>query len=282
MLNLTTAMNNHLAQEVTTLATCWKITRTDSVIYCFTDHDTDITIGSDTYLASSGITPTAMSSQLGLSVDNLELDGLLNGDSLQENDILSGKFDHAAVSIFMVNYQALSDGTLPLKSGWLGEVTLQGGMFIAEIRGLSAMLQQNIGQLYTANCRAKLGDARCTVNLSSYTVSGSVTAVSTSYSFTDSTRTELNNYFAQGLLTFTSGANAGLSMEVREFSANEFILFLPMPYAIALGDSYTAIAGCDKAFSTCAGKFSNAVNFRGEPHVPGTDKILETAATRSS
>lgn len=32
-------------------------------------------------------------------------------------------------------------------------------------------------------------------------------------------------------------------------------------------------------FSTCYGKFSNAVNFRGEPHVPGMDKMLSTTVT---
>ncbi len=56
---------------------------------------------------------------------------------------------------------------------------------------------------------------------------------------------------------------------------------MPMPYAIMVGDSYSVVAGCDKIFSTCAGRFDNAVNFRGEPHVPGTDRILETSATRS-
>jgi uncharacterized phage protein (TIGR02218 family) len=70
-------------------------------------------------------------------------------------------------------------------------------------------------------------------------------------------------------------------MEVRDFSAKRFGLFLPMPNTIALGDSFTVSAGCDKQFDTCISRFSNAINFRGEPHVPGTDKLLETSATRS-
>ncbi|OYW14040.1 MAG: hypothetical protein B7X02_00915 [Rhodospirillales bacterium 12-54-5] len=281
MQTIPTALANHLAQEVTTLATCWKITRTDGQVFRFTDHDVDITIGAEIYSAKSGITPTAVSSQLGLSTDNLELDGLLSDGSLQEADILSGKFDHAAVSIFMVNYTSPSDGTLPLKSGWLGEVKLQGGKFVAEIRGLTAALQQSIGQVYTATCRAKLGDVRCGVNLTSYTFTGTITATTSAFSFTDSTRAQANDYFAHGLVQFTSGANAGLAMEVREFTNKEFVLFLPMPYAMAVGDGYTVVAGCDKSFSSCIAKFSNAINFRGEPHVPGTDTILETATTRA-
>lgn len=274
-------MQAHLAQEVTTLATCWKITRTDGQVFCFTDHDGDLVVDGLSYLASSGVTPSAVSSQLGLAVDNLELEGMLQDAALSEADILSGKFDHAAVSVFMVNYAAPNDGTLPLKAGWLGELSLKDGMFVAEIRGLSSLLQQNIGQVYTKTCRAKLGDARCGVNLAAVTVSGTVTASNGAYGFTDSARMEADQYFAYGAVTFTSGENAGLSMEVRGFSHGVFSLFLPMPYPIAVGDDYTAIAGCDKSFEACAGRFANALNFRGEPHVPGLDKLLETAATRS-
>jgi uncharacterized phage protein (TIGR02218 family) len=71
-------------------------------------------------------------------------------------------------------------------------------------------------------------------------------------------------------------------MEVREYRAKRFGLFLPMPHAIAIGDSYSAVAGCDKRFDTCVSRFNNALNFRGEPHVPGTDKLLETSATRNA
>jgi len=40
------------------------------------------------------------------------------------------------------------------------------------------------------------------------------------------------------------------------------------------GDKYRAVIGCDKRFETCIKKFNNAVNFRGEPHVPGYDELL--------
>lgn len=31
------------------------------------------------------------------------------------------------------------------------------------------------------------------------------------------------------------------------------------------------VVGCDKRFETCKAKFSNTVNFRGFPHLPGND-----------
>ncbi len=281
MQTIPTALATHLAQEVTTLSTCWSITRKDGAALYFTDHDKDITVDGHVYAAADSMNPSAVSSQAGLAVDNLEFDGLLSSAAITEPDILSGKYDHAEISVFLVNYADPTMGKLKLKTGWLGEVTLQGGKFVAEVRGLSAALQQTIGEVYTAGCRAALGDTRCGVNLATYTFTGSVTGLEAAFAFKDSSKTQANNYFAGGVVHFTSGANAGFSMEVRDFANGRFGLFLPMPNAIALGDNFTVSAGCDKQFDTCISRFNNAVNFRGEPHVPGTDKLLETSATRS-
>ena len=281
MQNISSALETHLSQETTTLATCWSIARKDGVILYFTEHDQDIIMDGHFYQASSGMSASAVTSQSGLAVDNLEFEGMLNADAIGEGDLLAGRYDHAEISVFMVNYKDPSAGKIVLKTGWLGEVTLKGGQFIAEMRGLSSKLQQTIGDVFTSTCRAMLGDARCTKNLTTFTRTGIITAVEAAYAFTDSSRTELGGYFDYGIIRFTSGANAGLCMEIKDFSAGRFSLFLPMPYSVSVGDSYSAVAGCDKTIQTCISTFNNAVNFRGEPHVPGMDKLLETAATRS-
>ena len=33
------------------------------------------------------------------------------------------------------------------------------------------------------------------------------------------------------------------------------------------------IEGCDKSLATCAARFGNAANFRGEPYLPGMDLL---------
>lgn len=280
MLSLSPAFAAHIAGEVTTLATCWSMKRRDGVTLYFTEHDRDVVVEGNSYLAASGMSATAVSATSGMAVDNLDIEGMLSSDFIAEADILAGRYDHAEISVFMVNYADPAMGRLHLKTGWLGEVTLRGGQFMGELRGLTTRLQQSIGEVYTATCRAKFGDGRCKKSLAAYTVTGTVSLVESTYAFRDSARIEAGDYFAYGVVTFTSGANVGLSMEVREYGAGRFGLFLPMPRAIGLGDGYTALAGCDKTIETCRVKFANAVNFRGEPHVPGTDKLLETSATR--
>ena len=85
-----------------------------------------------------------------------------------------------------------------------------------------------------------------------------------------------DGWFAGGVLTWESGANAGRSCEVRDWveASSRITLFLPQPFAIEVGDKFRAYPGCDKRLSTCTGRFANVLNFRGEPHLPGQDAML--------
>lgn len=281
MKQISSSLFSHLQQEVTTLATCWKLTRRDGVVMGFTDHDRDIVVSGLTYQAATGFTPTAIAGSASLDVDNLDVEGMLDAGAITQEDILAGKYDHAEIEVFRVNYAAPADGTLPLRFGWLGEVTSDGGRFVAEMRGLAQRLTQKVGELYAPRCRADLGDARCKVSMAGRTYAGSVTSVTSRSVLHDTARTEDAGLFSFGKLTFTGGANDGLSMEIKSYVPGTFTLFLPFPYDVAPGDDYMVTEGCDKTLATCAAVFDNAVNFRGEPHVPGMNRILETSTTRS-
>ena len=45
------------------------------------------------------------------------------------------------------------------------------------------------------------------------------------------------------------------------------------PIGGALGALIELIEGCDKSLATCAARFGNAINFRGEPYLPGIDLL---------
>lgn len=275
-------LNTHLASEVTTLATCWKITRRDGVVMGFTEHDQDILYNSVNYLAASGFTPSAVANNSELAVDNLDVEGVIDNDVIAEKDLQAGLYDYAKIEIFMLNYKDISQGDINLRTGWLGEMKFSKNKFIIEVRGLMQSLAQGIGELYSPSCRAKFADSRCKVNVASYTFSGSITSLVNNQIFVDSSRSEAEGYFNAGKITFTSGANNGLAMEVKRFAKKTITLALPMPYDLSVGNSFSLIAGCDKSFGTCVEKFNNATNFRGEPHVPGVDKMLETAGTKNN
>jgi uncharacterized phage protein (TIGR02218 family) len=281
MKTLSSGLQTHLQSETTTLATCWKLTRKDTTVLGFTDHDRDLVVSGTTYKASTGFSPTAIASSDSLSVDNLDVEGMLSSGSVTDADIVAGKYDFAEIEVFMVNWNDLTQGTIPLRKGWLGEVTFQHHQFVAEVRGLTQRLSTNIGQVYSPGCRAQFGDSRCQISLAAHTVTGTITSVQNNQIIKDSGRAESAGIFNYGKITFTTGQCQGLSSEIKDYLVGSLTLVTPMPQILTAGDQYSLVKGCDKNFATCKGTYNNAVNFRGEPHVPGMDRMLETAGTRS-
>lgn len=272
-------LESHFAGGLTTLATCWKITRQDAMQIGFTDHDELISFGGIDYDSVAGFTPTTVESKSNMSVDNMEVEGQTFPSKITEADLLAGLYDFAEIEIFVVNYEDLTQGKMVVKRGRLGQVTLNKQMFSAEVRGLTQHLSQTIGNVYSPSCRAILGDSKCTVNLAAFTVSATVTEVTGNQVFTASILTEEAGWYTGGEVQWTSGNNAGVNMEVKEFANQQVVLALPMGKSIQVGDSFDIVAGCDKTSETCIEKFSNIINFRGEPDVPGMDKLFTTAGT---
>ncbi len=190
-----------------------------------------------------------------------------------------------------VSIEELPPSPLMLVNGWkIGEITINDNSFTAELRSRAQFLQQNIVKLYSPQCRADLGDADCTIDLNdsagTYSYDGAVTSVSEDrYKFKD---TNVPSYasgdvFTGGKITWSTpesadtytGTNAGFSMEIKKYdpSTQQFTLFQPMPYDIAVDDEYVVTWGCDKTFATCRDQYSNTVHFRAEPHLPGRDKL---------
>jgi uncharacterized phage protein (TIGR02218 family) len=281
----------HLAQEVTTIATCLKLTRQDNAEYFFTDHDADIIYDGDTYEATDGILPMSLNQTHNLAVDNMEIIAALG---VNEVDIGSGLFDFAEVDIFIINYEDVGMGVMYLAKGWsIGAVEINDNTYQAELRGKTQLLQNNICETYTPECRAILGDARCGIDLDDSAgdnwCESSVTSVpgSSRVQFLCNTFPSKfsTNDFRYGKLTWLepgsgdsyNGNNAGFESEVKANSTFAVQLLEPVLYDINIGDEFRIEMGCDKDIETCKAKFNNVVNFRGEPFIPGWDKVMDIA-----
>ncbi|MGE0851151.1 MAG: DUF2163 domain-containing protein [Hyphomicrobiaceae bacterium] len=282
MKSLPLAFQSHLDSGATTLAWCWRLTRGDGLVQGFTDHDRDLAFDGTTFAAATGFTATEIKDAVGLAVDNLEVESALSSDSLNEDDLAAGLFDDAAIEIWRVNW-ADTDQRVLMRSGSLGEVRRAGSAFAAEVRGLAHYLQQPKGRLFQYACDADLGDARCSVDLDDPAFKGAgtvVAATSPRHITAGGLAAFADGLFTRGLLTFTSGANAGRAQEVRRHAAGApatIELWQPFAHAIAPGDAFDITAGCDKQFATCKARFGNGVNFRGFPHMPGNDFVTAVA-----
>lgn len=290
MKTVPTALRTHSAGGATTLAFGLKVTRRDGYVLAFTSADRDVTSAAlgqaagVTYLAAPGLDIASLVSSSGLAVDNTELTLLADGIHVELADILSGRWDAAEFVLFQYNWSAPGDGTIPVKTGTLGNLQPKRGSHTAEMRGLRQALQQSVGAVLQPTCRYRLGSTSmpaglCKKDLTSFTVVGTVTSVASAYAFSDSGRTEADDWFTEGMLTWVTGANTGLDFKVRASTlAGAITLATPVVQDIQVGDTYSMVAGCRlRLIEDCKTKFNNVLNFGGEPHVPGQDKLTAPA-----
>src|SRR5689334_21795672 len=124
MKTLTAGMSNMLAGGVVTLAECWKLQLRDGTWLRFTDHDADITVGSDVYVSAAAFQRSAIAMTEGLAVDNVDVQGFLSATGITGIDVLSGRLDLAYVEIFFADYATPANGTITMVAGFLGDVEL--------------------------------------------------------------------------------------------------------------------------------------------------------------
>ena len=276
------------ADLTTTRARAWAVTRRDGLVLGFTDHDQPLRFGGISFRPQSGMAAGVLNQGTGLSVDNGEAVGLLSDEAISEVDLRAGRWDGAEMRLWEVDWAQPGNRKL-LFRGSLGEVTVSGARFRAELRGLTEPLNQPRGRVYHPRCAAVLGDAACGVDLGKpgFTAEGVVRQVIAAGEWVvEGIAGHEAGWFAHGQVVLRSGAAEGLAAplradEVLEDGVRRLHLWQPPGVAPVAGDAMRLIAGCDKAGATCRVKFGNYMNFRGFPHLPPEDWLLAPTVTRA-
>lgn len=274
-----TAYTDALETGSTTLCRCFRLTRADGALMGFTDHDDDVAFDGLTHLASAALTASEASSKLGLSPDEMEVSGALSDEAITEIDVLAGAYDGAAVEVWDVDWATPAVRKL-LGRYTIGEITRGGLGFRVELRSLAATINRAEGRVHTTLCDARrLGDGRCRLDLTNWRGLGTVLraqGLEVVLSGLDGFET---GYFDRGIIQWTGGDNLGSDGDVRvsALSGNETTLSLWRNPArvIAVGDTLTVTAGCDRTGATCRSRFDNLINFRGFLHMPGDAFLRE-------
>lgn len=261
----------HLAGDVTTLCYCWRIERRDGTVMGFTDHDRDVTAAGTLFEASTGIITTQMVQRLGLSVDNLEIEGAVDDARITTADIERGLYDDARVDIYLVNWQS-PDQFDHRARGTFGNVVQVEGGFSVEFRSRAHVLNQPTGLTYQRTCQAKLGDGNCRVNLADPAFRNTVTVLAmTGHAITVSDPGRADEFFSLGTLIDATGARFG----IKQHYGAGLVLWEEPTVPPVVGSSVTLLAGCKQDIGTCNAKFGNHLNFyMGFPHMPGNDALM--------
>lgn len=309
------ALLNHLGQATITTSYLLKIGPTPLGTYitltsldrneAYDDGD-----GQLPYYANSGAQLSTLESTNDLSVDNGELMSLatlIPGTGITQAMVDEGLLDTVEYWIYEHDYHTGGPGEHRIVgNGLLGRCRVeQGIMIIPELRSWTQLLQQNgLISSTSLSCRVKNfgsqpGEERefCGYNIAYEWVPFTVTSVGgeNQREFTDSGLGQATDYFAFGLVRWSTGDNTGSSVEVESFTSGgavsqRFLTRKP----IQVGDTGEIMRGCSRLWAghnSCTTYWGNdrGKHFRGEnfinigdslPNsVPGVNSIVSTGGT---
>lgn len=255
---------------LTSMAFCWRLERADGAGLGLTSSDRDVEHDGVTYRSAPGVTPGAITRSLGLEPDSGEVAGVLSGDALDEADLAAGRWDGAAVSLVAMDWAWPSEEPIALLAGELGEIAVEGSGFSAELRGAAARLNKTPCPSTSPECRATFGDKSCRVDLAGRALRATVLSAHDNVVVLDR---PVEDRFLFGRMRYLAGASCGLASAILAVSGTEVSLRDRPRMPVEVGTVVQLLEGCDKRFETCVSRFQNGINFRGEPHLPGTDLL---------
>lgn len=259
-----------LNDAVVPIAWCWRIARRDGVVLGLTTHDAPLMLGGMVYQSAPGIRPSAIVQRRGLTGDMMDIAGALSADAISAADLADGRWDGARLTLLIADWQAPEQRHLTIAAGALGAVASDGRRFTAELSARDAVLDAPACPETSAECRAELGDNQCRVAMAGRMASATIVAVEgrdlvMSASWPDGD-------YSYGRARWMSGGARGLTVHIAAQSGNRLTCGR-LPEQAAAGDRIMLRQGCDKRAETCASRFANITNFRGEPHLPGIDLL---------
>ena len=271
-------------------AKLWKITRVDDEEYYFTSHDKNITYSGDVYTPVYGLTGSAYEEGGNLESGDRQFDGVFNSLYIVKEDMVLGKFNNASVVEYMLDWRYPWSGVFYTAPFWILRLSFSNSRWSADIVSTLDKLKDEVGELYTSDCRHKFCDDGCGLLESSF----DYTATLTSYDISSERRLKCkvenadfsgspdDGDFEHGYLEGSTSQNTGFKREIKSHSFDSdnspyyhtIELYFPMPEEMtSLGGTYTFHEGCDKDITTCENRFGNRENHGGWFLCPGNDMV---------
>ena len=163
-------------------------------------------------------------------------------------------------------------GTVNIFTGRVAEIDYGRTNVVINANDFRDQLSQNMPRnLFQATCRWTLFGAGCELVASSYAVTGTCAADTSTNVITSSVSAPSGSgTYALGRVVCTSGANNGFSRMIRSWTAGSpasFTLICPFPYLLSASDGLTFYPGCNKSLGAC-NAFGNSQHFGGQPSIP--------------
>jgi uncharacterized phage protein (TIGR02218 family) len=260
------------SQSLETVATWWRVDRCDGVSLGFTTHDADLWFDGLLFRASPGMMPAAIRRSAGFDADSAQVDGAITSADITQDDLVAGRYDGARVAVGLVDWETLEH--VPIYSGTIGAITEDAGSFSADLQSRKADLARDPVPRTSPCCRADFCGQGCGLSAARFTHEAVLIAQDSADNAVSITCNATAAQLMGGQLRWLDGPYAGLSMGIVGQASSALVLDLPLDNAVPAGTRAIVVEGCDHTLATCAGRFNNAINFRGEPYLPGNDLVV--------
>jgi uncharacterized phage protein (TIGR02218 family) len=191
----------------------------------------------------------------------------LSSPSLAIEDVRAGRWNGASVRLLAGDWAEEGEPSLLCK-GVLGTFLVENHILATTVDLLPPAARMTA---CVQTSRASLGDAKCRVDMRSRRVRVQVTGRQGAMLNVDRADTEA---FRMGRLRWITGKNSGHDQTIMTTDDGAIGLDGEPPSPVSIGDRALISEGCDGRRSTCSVRFSNILNFRGEPDLPGSNILL--------
>jgi uncharacterized phage protein (TIGR02218 family) len=263
-------MRTFFNQPLDNAVTFWRIYRRDGVTLGLVSHDRSLRFGGIDHYSAPGMTPAAIRLTDGLEDDEAEVEGALSHAAISEADLAAGKYDEATIELGVVDWEALEHHII--YSGQLGNLSNTDNSFVAELRSAKMVLREDRVPRTSPTCRAEFCGPGCDLSTTRFTADFNVSGVDLDANMIWFDGLTADN-FKHGLLRFCEGPQTGLVFGILDVQSGGLVLDRALYGDISIGTRARLIEGCDHTLATCANRFGNAINFRGEPFLPGNDLL---------
>lgn len=248
------------------------ITRTDGTVIRFAQSDEDIIIDGNTYPVVGGMQVSAVRHTANGEMPSCQIVAVYGvGETFDSDDIDVGLFDGATVQLYVVDRKNLTRKGLKF-TGAISNTSYDPIVHQVsfDVKGPASSARILMTQTRTPMCRTDLFSILCQVDKTAYDVASTVATIVDNFTFTVSgSLAQADGYFNQGVLVTADGKAFEIGKWVQ--STQAITTYMPSNRLVSVGLGITLYPGCDKTLGAngCA-KFSNHLNFQGEPHFLGT------------
>lgn len=282
MKQISPALREHLETGGPFLMTdLYTITLVSGLVFRWADYDTPISHDGWTFSSTGPILRRSKTRcVIGVEVDTLDISICPRpADTVDGLPMLaaahSGSFDGATIKLerAFLTHPATVIGAIILFVGRAADLTISRTELQMRVNSpteaLNCKLPRNI---YDPACWHLLYADDCTVQRVLH-AQGSV-AMSGSTDQVIYCGLMSGSLFDRGYIEVTSGDLAGTRRTIKSSANGEIRLFLPLPTAIGIGESFIAYPGCNRSLTDCVNKFGNKPNFRATPLIPSPETAI--------